>query len=62
LCFGEGDWPSFRPPNSFGGVHLESERSIRIFLAGSRELDDGGIDRVGHLLVSAIVPVRVLSP
>src|SRR4051812_43666407 len=28
LCFVDGDWPIFRPPNEFRGVRLESERSI----------------------------------
>jgi hypothetical protein len=56
LCFVKGDWPLLRPPTSFRGVRLESERSIRKFLTGSQQLDDRGIDRLAVLLSSAFPP------
>ena len=39
LCFIDGDWPVFRPPTSFRGVRLESERTIQKLVAKDRALD-----------------------
>jgi hypothetical protein len=56
LCFVDGDWPLFRPPESFRGVRLESERSIRKLVTNGRALDEGEIGRLAHLLSSAFPP------
>jgi hypothetical protein len=53
LCFVKGGWPILRPPDSFRGVLLESERSIRKLVNRSLGLDDSGIDRLVYLLGAA---------
>lgn len=57
LCFIDGEWPWFRPPNEFEGVRLESERSIAKILVEPAILDGAAIDRVWAAL-AARLPIR----
>jgi Nuclease-related domain len=54
LCFVDGRWPLFRPPNEFEGVRLESERSIGDLFTAAAELDSDGIERVARALATAL--------
>jgi hypothetical protein len=54
LCFVDGNWPMFRPPKSFNGVLLESERSITKRLSATSELDGSDIDRIASVLAEAL--------
>jgi Nuclease-related domain. len=56
LCFVEGEWPLFRPPNTFRGVHLESTRSIRELITGTHVLDEAAIERLTRILATAFPP------
>lgn len=56
LCFVDGRWPVFRPPNEFAGVRLESELSIRNLFATDEALDPGTRDRVARVLAMAFPP------
>jgi hypothetical protein len=56
LCFVDGSWPRFKPPNVFEGVLLESERSIVPLFTASDTLDDATIDRIGRALAAAFPP------
>jgi len=56
LCFVDGRWPIFRPPEEYDGVRLESERSIRKLLTGSEVLGPSAIDRVTRALALALPP------
>lgn len=56
LCFVHGEWPLLRPPSSFRGVRLESERSIRTLVMRSQILDSGVIELLAHCLASALPP------
>jgi hypothetical protein len=56
LCFVEGEWPIFRPPEEYRGVRLESERSIRKLFSASEVLDPAGIERVTRALALAFPP------
>jgi hypothetical protein len=49
-----GEWPLLRPPSSFRGVRLESERSIRKLVVGSQILDSGMIELLAHRLGAAL--------
>jgi hypothetical protein len=56
LCFIDGKWPIFRPPDEFRGVRLESERSVQKLFAEAIRLDVEAIDRVTRVLASALTP------
>jgi hypothetical protein len=56
LCFVAGEWPLLRPPDSFRGVRLESERSIRKLVRRSQALEQASIERVTRLLAEAFPP------
>jgi hypothetical protein len=56
LCFVDGRWPFFRPPDEHAGVRLESERSIRDLFTASEVLDEAGIERVTRTLAQALPP------
>jgi hypothetical protein len=56
LCFVDGRWPIFRPPDEFEGVRLESERSIVGVLTRSDVLDAASIGRLIALLARAFPP------
>lgn len=56
LCFVNGRWPFFRPPDEFEGVLLESERSIVGVLTRSDVLDGPAIDRLTAILGKAFPP------
>jgi len=54
LCFVDGRWPWFRPPNEFEGVRLESELSIGDLFTASDVLDAAAVDRVTRALAVAL--------
>jgi hypothetical protein len=56
LCFVDGRWPLFRPPEEYAGVRLESERSIRDLFMAAEVLDSIGIDRVARALARGLPP------
>jgi hypothetical protein len=56
LCFIDGEWPLFRPPDTFRGVRLESERSIRPLVTSRKVLDGTAIERLTGLLATAFPP------
>jgi len=56
LCFVDGRWPFFRPPEEYAGVRLESERSIRDRLTASEVLDEADIERITRTLALALPP------
>lgn len=56
LCFIEGDWPLFRPPESYRGVRLEGTRSIRELITSTQVLDGPAIDRLSRILATAFPP------
>jgi Nuclease-related domain len=56
LCFVEGEWPLLRPPDSFRGVSLESERSIRSLVTSRKVLDGTAIERLTRILATAFPP------
>jgi hypothetical protein len=56
LCFVDGDWPLLRPPSSFRGVRLESERSIRKLLMTGDVLESAEVERLTRLLAEAFPP------
>ncbi len=56
LCFVDGEWPLFRPPESYRGVRLESERSIRELVAREQVLDGAAVDRLARILATAFPP------
>jgi hypothetical protein len=56
LCFVNGDWPIIRAPEEFGGVRLESERSLKNLVMRSGELDGAEIDRLTSILAKAFPP------
>jgi hypothetical protein len=53
LCFVDGRWPIFHPPEEFEGVRLESERSIVRLLTASSTLEASEGDRLARILASA---------
>jgi hypothetical protein len=53
LCFVDGEWPIFRPPDAFAGVRLESERSIRRLVTARQALDEGSIEALARVLGTA---------
>jgi Nuclease-related domain. len=56
LCFVDGDFPLFSP-DSYAGVRLESDRSIKKLLTASGELDDATVERV-HQILARVLPPR----
>jgi hypothetical protein len=56
LCFVDGRWPWFRPPDEYAGVRLESELSIRDLFTASESLDPPTLDRVTRALALALPP------
>jgi hypothetical protein len=56
LCFVDGSWPIFRPPDEFEGVRLESERSIVGLLNRSDVLDAPSIEGLTAILARALPP------
>ena len=56
LCFVDGRWPFFRPPEEYAGVRLESERSIRDRFTASEVLDEADIERITRTLALALPP------
>jgi hypothetical protein len=56
LCFVDGEWPLFSPPDSYRGVRLEGANSIRKLVTSSRALDDSKIQRLASLLSTAFPP------
>jgi len=53
LCFVNGEWPLFRPPDSYRGVRLESKRSIRELVTRGQVLDGAAIERLTRILANA---------
>jgi len=56
LCFVDGEWPLFSPPDSYRGVRLEGASSIQKLVTSSRALDDSDIQRLASLLSTAFPP------
>jgi hypothetical protein len=56
LCFVDGRWPIFRPPEEFEGVRLESERSIVRLLTSTLALEAIEGDRLARILATAFPP------
>jgi hypothetical protein len=56
LCFVDGEWPLFWPPEEFHGVRLEGKRSIKKLVTASQILDSSAIARVLHVLAIAFPP------
>jgi hypothetical protein len=59
LCFVDGDWPLFRPPDSFRGVRLESPRSLCRLVGEAQDtaLDVSTVTRLVQFLATAL-PAR----
>ena len=53
LCFVEGEWPMFSPPEAFRGVRIEGTRSIKTLIARGARFDTEAIERIYHVLESA---------
>ena len=56
LCFVEGEWPWFRPPDTFRCVRLEGTRSIRELITHRQVLDGAAIGRLTRILATAFPP------
>ncbi len=56
LCFIDGEFPVLFPPKEFGGVRLESERSMRGLLAAPGPLGSDDIGRITRTLAEALPP------
>lgn len=54
LCFVDGEWPLFSPPDVYAGVRLEGIKSIRKLLVAVGPLDQPSIDRLAGLLAAAL--------
>lgn len=54
LCFVNGEWPWFRPPNEYAGVRLESEDSLRDLVVTKGALDSQAIERLRDTLARAL--------
>lgn len=52
LCFVDGEWPWFRPPESYHGVRLEGTRSIRDLITATQVLDGAAIERLTRILAA----------
>ena len=56
LCFVDGRWPIFRPPEEYEGVRLESEGSIRTLFSSAQVLDGPEIESIARALAEAMPP------
>jgi hypothetical protein len=56
LCFTRADWPLFGPLKSFGGVYLESERSIKKLLTASQDFSRNDMRRVRNYIATRLPP------
>jgi hypothetical protein len=56
LCFVDGRWPMFHPPEQFEGVRLESDRSIVRLLTSGSALNAIEGDRLARTLALAFPP------
>jgi hypothetical protein len=54
LCFVDGDWPLFSPPDSYAGVRLEGTKSIRRIVSSHEALDAATIARLTQVLSVAL--------
>jgi hypothetical protein len=54
LCFVAGEWPILRPPSSFKGVRLESDRSIRALVQEPVVLDATEIEALTRVLAETL--------
>lgn len=53
LCFVDGEWPIFMPPESYRDVRLEGKRSIKKALTETQVLGPPQIERLGRMLAVA---------
>ncbi len=53
LCFIDADWPLLRSPRAYGGVRLESERSLGRLVVASARLDSVAVERIARILAGA---------
>src|SRR5205807_2064796 len=53
LCFVDGEWPLFRPPESYKGVRLEGKRSIKKLVSREHMLDTPQIEQISRTLALA---------
>jgi hypothetical protein len=58
LCFVDGRWPFFRPPDEFAGVRLESELSIVDILRGTQLFEAAEIEALARVLAEALPAKR----
>ncbi|MDQ6793585.1 MAG: NERD domain-containing protein [Chloroflexota bacterium] len=56
LCFVDGEWPLFSPPDVYAGVRLEGIKSIRKLLTRAGPLDQPSIVGLARLLAAALPP------
>lgn len=54
LCFVDGEWPLFSPPDVYAGVRLEGTKSIRKLVAAADVLDPPVIERLTRILATAL--------
>lgn len=54
LCFVDGEWPWFRPPDEFRGVRLESAHSIKRLFAASADLDPVRVEGMARALATGL--------
>lgn len=54
LCFVDGEWPMFSPPDVYAGVRLEGTKSIRKLMAAPDVLDPPSIERLARVLAAAL--------
>ncbi len=54
LCFVDGEWPLFSPPDVYAGVRLEGTKSIRKLVAAPNVLDPPAIKRLTRILAAAL--------
>ncbi len=57
LCFVDGDWPLFSPPDSYAGVRLEGPKSVRKAVSSPETTDAAAIARLTSVL-SVALPAR----
>ncbi|HLY13318.1 MAG TPA: nuclease-related domain-containing protein [Candidatus Limnocylindrales bacterium] len=57
LCFVDGDWPLINPPSTFGGVRVESERTIKRLVAQGRAVEPRSLEWATRIL-SAALPAK----
>ncbi len=54
LCFVDGDWPLFSPPDSYAGVRLEGTKSVRKAVSSPETMDAVAIARLTSVLSVAL--------